>query len=341
MALLLGQPVEELPLPGNAPAERACDVAQADRLAEKARSLEADPAEAAAFLLQAHAHCPSRAALLLEAARLFAEQRDFENALQSAERYLAQAPESLPGLLLAANAQFMTQRFQEAAQTADRILQGDPAHGPALKIKGNAVYLLGDSERAEQIFLGLLDKHPADADGAYMLGRIYYQENRFSHAAAQFQRVLRLNPASYKAYDNLGLCQEALGDPKSAIQSYLAAIRLAESADPDYDWPYANLASLLIAEGDPQRGLDAANAAANRNPRSARNFFLGGKALMRLGRDRDALKWLEQAVSLDPAETRALYLLGQVYRQLGDEESARRTLTAFEAAKAREPDEVR
>ncbi len=79
-----------------------------------------------------------------------------------------------------------------------------------------------------------------------MLGRIYYQEARLDYAVGQFQRVLKINPRSYKAYDNLGLCYEALGDTELAIRYYLAAIKLVEKDHPEYDWPYANLANLLV-----------------------------------------------------------------------------------------------
>ena len=99
---------------------------------------------------------------------------------------------------------------------------------PLLKIEGNAEYFLSDFEQSISTFITLLDRHPDDEDGSYMLGRIYYQEGRVDEALGQFQRTLKLNPRSYKAWDNLGLCWEARGDNAKATAHFLKAIQLVE-----------------------------------------------------------------------------------------------------------------
>ena len=131
-------------------------------------------------------------------------------------------------------------------------------------------------------FITLLDHYPNDEEGAYMLGRVYYQEGRIDQASGQFQRVLRINPKSYKALDNLGLCSQAQGDSEMATRYFLTAIKLVETEVPDYDWAYANLANLLLEKGDAEKAFAAASKAADRNPYSARDFYLGGKALILL-----------------------------------------------------------
>src|SRR5207247_2844827 len=96
------------------------------------------------------------------------------------------------------------------------------------KIEGNAEYLLGNVSAAESRLIELLDRRPNDEEGAYMLGRIYYQEGRVDHAIGQFERVLKVNPRSYKAYDNLGLCYEARGENEKAVRHFLTSIKLVE-----------------------------------------------------------------------------------------------------------------
>ncbi len=340
-AALAGQEADERSLSGSRSQTQACDAARSERLASQARAAATEPVAAAALLGLARQACPELVEFLLERARLLAEHGEHELAIQAADEYLEEAPRSVPGLEVKANSELMAQRFESALETADETLRRAPRSSSALKVRGNALYFLGEAAGAESAFLQLLDMHPADTAAAYMLGRIYYQENRFELAAAQFQKVIRLEPRSFKAYDNLALCYEALGDAENAVRHYLAAIDLARSEQPDYDWPYANLANLLIDGNDPQRGFDAAATAAKLNPGSARNFFLAGKALTRLGRHREALQWLEQSAALDADYAEPLYLLGQAYKRLGDDESARRALAAFESVKARQPDEIR
>ena len=329
------------PGPGGPIEASACDPAAASELTRRARGALPSPGEAAGLLVEAHTACPERGELLLEAAQILARIHEFDRSLLLADEFLRSVSASVPGMLAVADIQLRAQRFEEASKTASEVLHRDPANATALKLHGNATYFLGRSAEAEAIFLRLLDKYPADAEAAYMLGRIYYQENRLKHAAAQFQKVLRLEPRNYKAYDNLALCHEALGEPEAAIRHFLAAIQIVEKDHPDYDWPYANLASLLLDQGDAQRAYEAAGAAARRNPRSARNFYLGGKALAHLGRNEDARKWLERSSLLDPSYSEPVYLLIRVYRRLGAEASAAAAAERFRKLKASEPDERR
>jgi tetratricopeptide (TPR) repeat protein len=185
-------------------------------------------------------------------------------------------------------------------------------------------------------FITLLDRHPDDEDGAYMLGRIYYQEGRPDHAIGQFQRVLKLNPRSYKAWDNLGLCWQANGDTGKAIAHFLQAIKIAEKDNPDYDWAYANLADLLVKEGDAEHAFAAAAKAANRNPNSARNFYIGAKALEKLGKTELCLNWLQRAAALDPNYPEPQYLFARVYQRLGQRDKAEEAREKFKELKAKE-----
>ena len=121
------------------------------------------------------------------------------------------------------------------------------------------------------------------------------------------------------------------------MRSFLIAIKLVEKDHPEYDWPYTNLSDLLLRQNRYQEAFDAAFEAANRNPRSARNFFLGGQALVKLERQAEAQKWLEQAVALDPNYPDALYALGQLYMRAGEKDKAAETLKKFREVKANAP----
>jgi tetratricopeptide (TPR) repeat protein len=274
---------------------------------------------------------------LLELSRTYASKRDFDRAISTAQQYLKVEPTSVPGRLALANAYFMAQRLSEARELALQILRTEPGQPTALKIKGNAEYLLGDTGTAITTFIDLLDRHPNDEEAPYMLGRIYYQESRVDQAMGQFQRVLKIDPHSYKAYDNLGLCYEAKGNNDQALRHFLTAIKLVENDHPEYDSAYANLADLLLKTGDAQKAFDAASKAAKRNPYSARNFYLGAKALDQLGKFDLSLNWLQRSAALDPNYPEPQYLLARVYRQLGQPEKAEEARKKFLEAKAKAP----
>jgi tetratricopeptide (TPR) repeat protein len=316
-----------------------CDLTLSNSLDRSAREAMAGRHYnvAASRFEAAYTACPRQASILLELSQAQTLERNFEQAIAAARRYLEADPGSVPGKLALANACFMAQRFHDARGTALQILKAEPGNSAALKIKGNAEYLSGDANEAINTFVDLLDRHPEDSEAAYMLGRIYYQESMVDQAIGQFERVLRTDPRSYKSYDNLGLCFEAKGDNDKATRYFLMAIKVAEENHAIYDWPYANLSDLLFKTGDPERAFDAASKAANLNPQSARDFYLGGKALEKLGKTDLALNWLHRSTALDPAYAEPEYLLAQIYNRLGQQEKADAARKRFLAAKSRLP----
>jgi tetratricopeptide (TPR) repeat protein len=285
--------------------------------------------------------CPSDRVILLDLAHAQANARHFDEAVAAANRFLAADPDSIPGKLALANIYFMAQRFEDARNETAQVLAIEQFQPGALKMKANIAYLVGDFGEAESTFIRLLDKYPNDEEGAYMLGRVYYQEGRVPQAMGQFERVIRINPNAYKAYDNLGLCYQALGDEKKAIHAFLTAIKLVETEQAEYDWPYANLASLLLDSGDAKAAFALASKAADRNPLSARNFYIGGKALWQLNKTDLCLNWLERSVALDPNYPEPLYLLARVYQKIGQDEKAQQAREKFRELKAKQPEKGR
>ncbi len=317
-----------------------CDVYASQQFAANARRA-GDPGAEAKLLLQAWDACPVNLTLLAERSYALSRAHKRDEALASAEQVLARDPSHIGGLLSKANALLMLERWDECAKTLDIAMRLAPENPGALKIRANYEYLTGESAAAEQTFLKLLDLEPNNQEAAYMLGRIYYMDNRIEYAMAQFQRVLKLAPRSYKAYDNLGLCYDAQGDHEMAIRHFLTAIKLAEEQKVEYAWPYANLADLLLRRNEAEQAYQAATQAAKRDPYSARSFYLGGKALNKLGRSEDAVRWLERSESLDPRYPEPLYLLAQIYSKQGDRERASDALAKFREVKKGAPRERR
>src|SRR5690242_4776083 len=332
LALALSAAAQESDLP-------ACDESRSASLREEARRavLKRQFEQAAVQFHQAFEACPQQNAVLLELSGAQAHGRHFPEAIRSAQQFLERQRGSIPGMLALANAYFMAQRFDEARQEAVLILKADPTQPAALKLKGNIEYLVGEFDHAEDTFISLLDKHPGDEEAPYMLGRIYYQQGRFDYALGQFQRALKIDPQSYKAYDNMGLCYQALGDSEMATRYFLTAIKMVEKDHPDYDWAYANLANLLLEKGETQQAFAAASKAADRNPLSALNFYIGGKALCKLEKTELCVNWLERSVSLDPNYPDPLYLLRSEERRVGQEQKAKQALEKFRAVKAKAP----
>jgi tetratricopeptide (TPR) repeat protein len=277
--------------------------------------------------------CPEAQAL----ARQTYEQRRYDQSALYFARAVTACGATAPLLLALGQAQLLAQLPADAVRTLDRIPSEDSDYVQALKVKAKALYLLGRDPDAEETLKRAAALAPADADVPYDLGRIYYQLGRHTEAAAMLGRATTLDPRAYRAWDNLGLAAEALGDVAQAQQHYLKAIALVHKDHPRYDVVYANFADLLIKLGNYPRAFDLATEAAGRNPDEPRNFFLAGKALVQLARDDLSVRWLEQALALNPDYPEPHYVLSQVYRRLGRAADADRALKSFQAAAARAP----
>jgi tetratricopeptide (TPR) repeat protein len=274
-------------------------------------------------------------------ARQHYEERRYDQSALYFARAVTACGASAPLLLALGQAHLLAQHPADALVALDRIPIDDPNHIPALKVKAKALYLLRRDPDAEDALKRAAARAPADAEIPYDLGRIYYQTGRHQAAAESFRRATELDPRAYRAWDNLGLATEALGDVALAQQHYLKALALVHKDHPRYDVVYANFADLLIKLGNHQRAFDLAAEAAERNPHEPRNFFLAGKALVQLGRGDVSVRWFEQAIALNPDYPEPHYVLAQVYRRLGRDADAARALKTFQAASARAPKDRR
>jgi tetratricopeptide (TPR) repeat protein len=225
---------------------------------------------------------------------------------------------------------FESGAFQKAAQAFSDALKSCPQRDAILISLGQTQFLAGDEIAAEQTLL-----QSAKPAARYALGRIYYQQARYVEAAAQLEQVIALEPDNYRAHDNLALCYDALQRDSDAIRHFHRALDLVKDAHREYDWAYANLAEFYLKRDQFAAAFPLAVEAAERNPNSARNYFLAGQALVKLEQFANSVKWLRRAVELDPAHAEVHYQLGQALRRLGQAEEAKVHLEAFRTLKAR------
>ena len=265
------------------------------------------------------------------------ERREYGQARADFAAALAACGQSPPLLLALAQAELLARDADGALITLGRLEAIETLSVAAMKVRAKALYLAVRDRDAELTLLAAAARAPGDAEIPYDLGRIYYQQQRHQDARRAFLQAVALDARAYRAWDNLGLTCEALGDLAEATRHYATAMAIAQADAPSYDVVYANYADLLIRAGDYQRAFDAAAEAAQRNPRDPRNLLLAGKALLKLEAIEVGVRWLTQAVALDPDYPEPHYLLARAYRQLGKPDEARAAMAAFQAASARAP----
>jgi tetratricopeptide (TPR) repeat protein len=78
---------------------------------------------------------------------------------------------------------------------------------------------------AAKLYTRALALHPNWEEGWWSLGTLEYDQDRYSNAAIDFQKVISLNPSNGTAHAMLGLCQFQLGKDDLALRNLLAAQR--------------------------------------------------------------------------------------------------------------------
>jgi tetratricopeptide (TPR) repeat protein len=180
----------------------------------------------------------------------------------------------------------------------------------------------------------------AQAEGAntlyqYWLGRLDYDDGQYESAIRRLSDVVARDPGFVRAFDNLGLCHEALHQPEQAVVRYREAIRLNRQAAAKSAWPPLNLAILLRARGELAEAEGLLREALTYDEAFAIAHYQLGALLEQTGRLEEALTVLGRAVAADEAYAAPHYARARIYRQQGRASEADAALVAFKRLSAR------
>ncbi|MBS1150171.1 MAG: serine/threonine protein kinase [Myxococcaceae bacterium] len=198
------------------------------------------------------------------AGKLLLDAKEYEEALELSESWLAHSPKSARACLLegrAASAVRKGKRAEAALGRADALMPDDPAANLALASMREAQ---GDSSGALEQYTRALKKRPSaellmrqgyllsqagrleeaakaltqvlskelDPAAAAELAFVRYRQNNFDEAGVLLRRALKKAPQLMVGHYYLGTVRYQQGDVKGARDSYLEADRLAAPDDP-------------------------------------------------------------------------------------------------------------
>jgi len=179
----------------------------------------------------------------------------------------------------------------------------------------------------------LVEAAPANPLYPYWVARLDYDDGQYATAVTGLRRALELDPAFMRAYDNLGLCYEALGRFDEAVRSWEEAIRLNDGQKTKSPWPPLNF-GLMLTRLD---RLDEAEARFREALRCDSSFaqahYQLGITLEKKGRAGTAVVELEEAARLDPVYAEPQYALARLYRRAGEAQKADQALQRFQEIK--------
>ncbi|HEV2493407.1 MAG TPA: tetratricopeptide repeat protein [Terriglobia bacterium] len=178
---------------------------------------------------------------------------------------------------------------------------------------------------------------PRTALYSYWLSRLDYDAMDFPSAIRHAQKALELDPSFTKAYDNLGLCYEAVGKYEEAIRAYGRAVRLNQKDRPCSPWPSLDLGALLVKLDRLGEAEESLTQSLKCDPRLPRAHYEMGRLLEKRQQDDQAVLELQQAASLDPSYAEPYYVLGRIYQREGDTRKAAEAWATFQKLERAEP----
>lgn len=183
---------------------------------------------------------------------------------------------------------FSLQKEHDAAiKFFERAVQVDPTFTYAHTLLGHEYVYNEDFGKALVCFRNAIQYDSRHYNAWYGLGTIYYRQEKYDHAEHHFLKATEINPKSPLLLCHLGMVKHAQNRPLEALAVLEKAVGMNQ----------LNPCWVLVK-------------------------FNKAKVLAALSRHHDALKELEELKQLAPKEASLYFLMGRIYKKLGQADKA-------------------
>ena len=250
--------------------------------------------------------------------------------------YLQRRPNSWRALYQLGYVLFRLREIKGSILALAKSLELNIRNAEAHKILGLDFTIVEDYDRATTELEQAAALKPDSAEIRYFLGRVYYTKNMMPLARREFETAIKLNPTYMKAYDNLALTLEAIGENAAAVENWQRAIQLCDQQGEKSEWPYINLATFYNRQNDTQQALHYSQQAIQKNPASGEAYFQLARAYRSRQEWERAAEALEKAIANNPHSAEYHYVLSVVYRKLGKPRESQEEEATFRELKQKE-----
>ncbi|XP_041029169.1 cell division cycle protein 27 homolog isoform X1 [Carcharodon carcharias] len=222
-------------------------------------------------------------------------QKDVTLSLLSKD--LTEMDRNTPEAWCAAGNCFSLQREHDIAiKFFQRAIQVDPNFAYAYTLLGHEFVLTEELDKALACFRNAIHVNSQHYNAWYGLGMIYYKQEKFNLAEIHFRKALNINPQSSVLLCHIGVVQHALKKSESALETLNKAI----SIDPKNPLCKFHRASILFANEKYKAALQELEELKQIVPKESLVYFLIGKVYKKLGQTHLALMNFSWAMDLDP-----------------------------------------
>ncbi|XP_010890806.1 cell division cycle protein 27 homolog [Esox lucius] len=218
-------------------------------------------------------------------------------ALSALSKDLTDMDKNSPEAWCVAGNCFSLQREHDIAiKFFQRAIQVDPGFAYAYTLLGHEFVLTEELEKALACFRNAIRVNTRHYNAWYGLGMIYYKQEKFNLAEIHFKKALSINPQSSVLLCHIGVVQHALKKSDHALETLNRAINI----DPKNPLCKFHRASILFANEKYKAALQELEELKQIVPKESLVYFLIGKVYKKLGQTHLALMNFSWAMDLDP-----------------------------------------
>lgn len=298
---------------------------------------------------------PHLAAAYNNLGALYFDQRDYAHAAETLKRGLELNPGMPTAAAILGMSYVQLGENEKAEPLLRRALRANPKDDKVAMTLARMLISEKKMDEAARHLNDYLARNPKDQQAWYMLGKTYLQLSEDS-----LKKINEIDPDSVVAHEIAGEIDESMHNYDLALVEYKKAVDAApdkpgthmhmgdaywyigkwKSAQDEFraelkndpyncmaHWKLAN--AILEANDSNDEALSEANAAIERCPALMQAHVDRARALVRLGRQPEALPDLLMAMKDSPREPSIHFLLANVYRSQGKSAEAQKEMQTY------------
>lgn len=266
-------------------------------------------------------------------------------------------------ILTKAKGAVLSHDFSTAARLYKMLLNEDSSNVEYLKQLGSIYVQNHEDEKAIPYYQQIITFYPHYIEAMNSLGAIYRRLNRYEDSIAILQRAVDEGRDSASVYYNLGFTYKEMGNFKDAIDAFEFVIH----ENPDDVLAYNHLGSIYFAQKNYEKSINSykrglqidqnhpilnynlarAYEVSKNIPDAIRCYQAALKTrpgwidairdfselLIKAQKNKDAQNLVQQSIKLHPTDTDLLCLLGKIYLNQYDYDSAEKTFKKADSYK--------
>jgi len=239
---------------------------------------------------------PKHAEALHNLGIIFAQTRDFENAVNYFKAATEFNPDSAQYFCNLATALNDLGQTEQSIATFEKAKQLNPHAADIYYNLGNAYQKIGKYHEAIESYKKTIEINPNWFEAYLNCGNSYDLLGDFQKALEWFEDILKINPYYSAAYINRGNVLTKLNRQDDALQSYDIAQKLGIN---NYD-AYLTSADIFIKKGEYQKSIQIVDNAIRINPYDPRGYYFLGMNYFHIRDLNSAIQNFQKSIDLKP-----------------------------------------